>query len=424
MAVFYRVQMKRKHIDVDQFFEHPEEACTFLNAQRVELGLAPVEVKKELSQEGYREIISDFLENPPFEMYVKKYISTYVAPKYERYKVDLLKDRNLAEAKAKLRNLGNTESFFRIINNTEVDIGHFGSLGVALQYESFGNSNGERKLFKDLKISEITSSVINNYARARIAKGIRAQSIQREITFISNIFTKLHKMNPSFDGPVPNPTRDYDREILEAAQPPKRKFFRFSDERKEAFLAEVDKHENKDFSRIVRLMLLTAMRRSEVVLLQWNQVHQDYIELYDTKTNPRPVYLTKDSKELLASIPRIQGESRVFPSYSSVLGFDGSYTKFIKEKHFFDADGQRVDFSDITTHKLRKEAISGFVEKIGADNSLLIAEILGISSIRKLEENIREMPKNSMATQRDVLQSVGHKNSEVTKRHYFSIKKK
>ncbi len=157
-------------------------------------------------------------------------------------------------------------------------------------------------------------------------------------------------------------------------------------------------------------MLLTAMRRSEVVLLKWSQIKEDYIELDQTKTTPRNVYLTKEAKELIASIPRHPNRDRLFKY--TVLGFDGSYTKWLKDH----------GFSDITSHKLRKEAISHFVERIGAENSLLIAEILGISSVRKLEENIKQMP-SKVLNQSDLLKNVGHSNADITKRHYFSLKK-
>ena len=157
-------------------------------------------------------------------------------------------------------------------------------------------------------------------------------------------------------------------------------------------------------------MLLTAMRRSEVVLLKWSQIQGDFIELDQTKTKPRTVFLTKEAKDLIQSIPRYPARDRLFKY--TVLGFDGSYTKWLKDH----------GFSDITSHKLRKEAISNFVERIGSDNSLLIAEILGIQSVRKLEENIKQMPE-TIRNQNDLLKSVGHSNADITKRHYFSMKK-
>lgn len=400
----FRVQMKRKNIVVDQLFPSADEAINFLNEQRAKLNLPRKVIEAtslDIAPEAMEAFLKDYFQHPTLGKCIDKYIEIYVAPRYEKYSI-----LQTAEDKAKYRNYKNTLSFFKTIKKTKVR-NNFKMGNMEIHFEN-GFNNTDTK-FGDLKIEDIDERTINSYVQTRASQGIKAMSIQREITFISNVFNKLKYISPEYQN-IKNPTRDYDRDLLKLAEPSRKKSFRFTEERKEEFLKAIHTHENPDFSRIIELMLLTAMRRSEVVLLKWSQIKEDYIELDQTKTTPRNVYLTKEAKELITSIPKIPNRDRLFKY--TVLGFEGSYTKWLKDK----------GFSDITSHKLRKEAISNFVERIGAENSLLIAEILGISSVRKLEENIKQMP-SQVLNQSDLLKNVGHSNADITKRHYFSLKK-
>ena len=64
---------------------------------------------------------------------------------------------------------------------------------------------------------------------------------------------------------------------------------------------------------IVRLLLLTGCRRSEIVRLRWSEVRDRALMLADGKTGPRTVPLNSQARRILARQPR--GESEfVFPS--------------------------------------------------------------------------------------------------------------
>lgn len=398
-VVSYRVQIKRKTLKIDQLFDDVKDAIDFLNTTKTKLGLKKIHLRLVEDEETIKKH-REFLEDPPFSMYIQRYIEDYVKPKYINI------DITSAEGKLKYRNYKNTLSFFKTIENTKVAFKD--TTNADITFPNF--SSMFKKDLGQLKIEEISENVINSYVLERAKKGLKAISIQREITFISNVFNKIKYLNSSKKH-ISNPTRNYDRDLLANAQPTKKKSFRFAEGQKEEFLKAIEQHSNPDFIAIVKLMLLTAMRRSEAVLLKWSQIFENQIELLDTKTDSRFVYLTKEAQELIQSIKKKPNQDRLF-NYT-VLGFEGSYTKFLKDR----------GMQDITSHKLRKEAISNFVEKIGAENSLLIAEILGISSIRKLEENIKQMPSSGLSSQNAVLKSVGHKNSNITKKHYFSLKK-
>ena len=64
---------------------------------------------------------------------------------------------------------------------------------------------------------------------------------------------------------------------------------------------------------IIRLLLLTGCRKSEIVNLRWSEVASDALYLAGSKTGPRTVFLNTQAQAILASRPR-RGSPYVFPS--------------------------------------------------------------------------------------------------------------
>ena len=64
---------------------------------------------------------------------------------------------------------------------------------------------------------------------------------------------------------------------------------------------------------IIRLLLLTGCRKSEIVTLRWQDVDGDMLNLADTKTGPRRVFLNAPARAILERQPR-SGSAWVFPS--------------------------------------------------------------------------------------------------------------
>ena len=81
--------------------------------------------------------------------------------------------------------------------------------------------------------------------------------------------------------------------------------------------AALDAHRGRGSGRqqadIIRLLLLTGCRKSELVGLRWSEVDEDVLHLRDGKTGPRTVFLNVQARHVLARQPRT-GSAYVFPS--------------------------------------------------------------------------------------------------------------
>ena len=64
---------------------------------------------------------------------------------------------------------------------------------------------------------------------------------------------------------------------------------------------------------IIRLLLLTGCRKSEILTLRWSEVDGDMLRLAEAKTGPRTVWLSEAAKAVIARQPRT-ASAFVFPS--------------------------------------------------------------------------------------------------------------
>ena len=111
-----------------------------------------------------------------------------------------------------------------------------------------------------------------------------------------------------------NPTRGLKRN-------PRLKLTRFLSREEIGRLHEVlDRYEarwpsSKVQADIIRLLLMTGCRKSEVLNLRWREVEGDTLDLEDSKTGPRQVLLSLEARAIIERQPR-SGSSWVFPSPS------------------------------------------------------------------------------------------------------------
>jgi integrase len=420
VKVLYRVQVRTKDFRKDKAFHSYEEAKEFFLASKSITGKDKILLLEERQKEEKREA-DEFHKSPPLEVYIEAYFRRYVAPKYQKY------DRKTPEGKFKLRNETATYSAYRKILDTEICPKPYGfaRTNQAVMYALGGNDLGKLVQFRELKIKQITPFVINQLIKVWlegkkgpdgefIDKPMKPISVKRYLTHLSNVFGKLKHLDPKL-ADVRNPTRDYDRDMLKAYEveehePP----FRLSPEDRDELIKALTEHPNKQLLPAILLVLETGLRRSELVLLRWDWIHETHIHLPTSKNGkPRDIVLTPAAKAILRGVAKTN-EPRVFYEFPSITSFASQFLKLMR-KH---------KLTHIKPHRLRKEFISAFIEKLGRQNSLIIAELLG-QSINTVEKKIDELPPESMsfADQSDVLKAVGHSDARVTQRHYFSLLK-
>ena len=125
---------------------------------------------------------------------------------------------------------------------------------------------------------------------------------------------------------------------------------------------------------IIRLLLLTGCRRGEILNLQWREVGKDILELIDSKTGPRTVFLSPKAKAVIERQPRL-GSPWVFPSPAnrkkprSVGSLDGLW-KLVRKQ---------AEIEDVRLHDLRHSVASQAVLK-GVPLPV-VARLLGHSQV-------------------------------------------
>ncbi|MDE0173782.1 MAG: site-specific integrase [Defluviicoccus sp.] len=70
---------------------------------------------------------------------------------------------------------------------------------------------------------------------------------------------------------------------------------------------------NRQQADIVRLLLLTGCRKSEILRLRWSEIREDGLVLADSKTGPRRVPLNSQARRIIDGQPRTESPF-VFPS--------------------------------------------------------------------------------------------------------------
>ena len=133
---------------------------------------------------------------------------------------------------------------------------------------------------------------------------------------------------------------------------PSRKLTRFlSREEIRRLHRALDRHAGARPSRarqadIIRLLLLTGCRKSEVRTLRWRDVDADTLNLVDAKTGPRRVLLNAPARAILERQPR-SGSALVFPS---PLDPDRPFSRDLK---LWNSVRKDAGLEDVRIHDLR-----------------------------------------------------------------------
>ena len=106
--------------------------------------------------------------------------------------------------------------------------------------------------------------------------------------------------------------------------------------------------ENKTAINGIRLLILTGCRKAEILTLRWAHVNFDagYLELPTSKTGQKRVPIGAPALELLASLPRLEGNPYVLPGEKAgkhLVGLPGVWRRIRKT----------ANLEDVRLHDLR-----------------------------------------------------------------------
>jgi integrase len=128
----------------------------------------------------------------------------------------------------------------------------------------------------------------------------------------------------------------------------------------------------------VRLLMLTGARKSEILGLRWEWIdfERGCLRLPDSKTGAKAIPLGAPALELLASLPRIEGNPHVLPGDKPerhLVGLQKAWERIRK----------RAGLEDVRLHDLRHSFAS--VAVAGGDSLYLVGKLLGHQQSRTTE---------------------------------------
>jgi integrase len=390
--VKYQVKVTIKGIKYNKLCDTLKEAEEHLSNLRSPAGIVKVrEYDEKLQTE--RKAVKDFLDSPPFSIYVKNYIKKYIEIKDDG--TDLKK-----------RNIQSDISRITRIIDREVEYTNkmFGNLSIVLT----NAMKAPKKKLSQFKLEEIDDVVITNYIRMRLDKNqvkIPAKStVKREVDTLSGIFTKIrfldkHAFLTKLKGD--NPCHTADISLLAGFHNPIKQ--RIKEDKQEVILKELSQFPNKEMLYIFSLALTTGMRRSEIISLEWQQVKLEdkKIILKKTKSNQvREVTLTEDAIAVLGTIPK--NDDKLF--HYTLDGFNSNWQRIKK----------RGGFKEVRLHDTRREFISSMLQL--CSSSIVVADMIGMSDINHFDKSYND--ETNLDSQQGIMKSIGHNRKSTTKGYF------
>ncbi len=232
-------------------------------------------------------------------------------------------------------------------------------------------ATGYRDWFNRLALPAIGKMRVTDVSHADIARLHHAlkdapYQANRVVAVLSSFFTwaERHGYRPRGT----NPCQD-----VEPYKERKRERFLSSDELArlgEALVAAETEGEPPAAIAAIRLLVLTGCRKSEILTLQWRHVDFDLgaLRLPDSKTGAKLVPLGAPALELLASLPRIEGNPYVVPGKRA-----GGH--FVGLQKVWERVRTSAGFTNVRVHDLQHSFAS--VGAMAGDSLLVIGSLLG-----------------------------------------------
>lgn len=263
---------------------------------------------------------------------------------------DMLKGSFVSTAEADTTTLGELIERYR----TSVTPEHKGAEAEDFRLRMLSRSSLALRIVSSLRASDFA-----RYRDER-SKTRKPATVVRELALFSVVLKRAIK---EWDINISNPLENVSRPKVRNER--KRLL---SQQEEQALLAQLEPRSRDDLGRlapggtlcqwarpIVEFAMETAMRRSEILSLTWENVDLDQrvAVLPDTKNgHQREVPLSSRAVQLLQTVVRIEGEARVFPVTAAAL------------KKVYERAVERAGIKNLTFHDLRRVGISRLAKKL------------------------------------------------------------
>lgn len=217
-----------------------------------------------------------------------------------------------------------------------------------------------------MKLSEITSQAIAKWFAEKADEGLAPATVEKIRVVFSRSFELARQWK--LPGGDSNPVKDVPRRRFNN----KRERY-LTPKEAERLMKAVDASANGQLGNIVRLLLLTGARKSELLQARWEHINLDQRAWHipDTKTNkPRYVPLSQPAIDVIGQLPR-------WPDCPWLIPNPETRKPYVAIKHPWDTARRAAGLPDLRIHDLRHSAAS-FMINAGID-LYAVGRILGHS---------------------------------------------
>lgn len=227
-------------------------------------------------------------------------------------------------------------------------------------------------------VGQIRKGHLIAYMKVRKDSGISSGTIKKEIQAISSAFNRMGVLYPQC-GALPNPVNLLSKDERPRSGKPRERVP--MDAERKLLLDAASKLKRPEMLAIIRLELSTALRRAEVLRIEWQHIDEEKRLIYIPKTKTgraRWVPLNDDALAVMTSLGKKE-TGKLFNL--SAAGVNTAWTRLLAKTGLKGAD--------LTMHDLRHAAITEWAGK--GMNVPQIAALSGNADLRNFEH--RHGPK-------------------------------
>jgi integrase len=232
----------------------------------------------------------------------------------------------------------------------------------------------QQRTLSHLPLSKLTPSVLAQHRDMRL-RAVTNGTVIRELAYISSVINHARR---EWGVNIPNPVA-----LVKKPVSPQGRDRILNPEEMAALLAELTPSGRRSpwMLPIVQIALETAMRRGELLALQWKHINlrEQVAVLQTTKNGERRIVpLSMRAVATFAGLPRNCGD-RVFPMSACAVSAA------------FERAAERASLVDLHFHDLRHTAITQMADKL--PNVIELAAVSGHKSLKMLQRYYHPSPQ-------------------------------